>query len=44
MTAVRRPKSGRRRPVARKQVLDPLRHDVPACTHCEPAVELGFLE
>ncbi|MEU2780113.1 DUF6233 domain-containing protein [Streptomyces sp. NPDC007162] len=37
-------KNGRCRPVTREQALDALRHDVPACPHCEPAVKLGFLE
>ncbi|WP_046730674.1 DUF6233 domain-containing protein [Streptomyces humi] len=37
-------KSGRCRPVTREQALDALRHDVPACAHCQPAAELGFLD
>ncbi|MGW5658435.1 DUF6233 domain-containing protein [Streptomyces humi] len=37
-------KSGRCRPVTREQALDALRHDVPACTHCQPDTELGVLE
>ncbi|MEV6738644.1 DUF6233 domain-containing protein [Streptomyces sp. NPDC051104] len=37
-------KSGRCRPATRAQVLDALRQQVPACTHCRPDTALGFLE
>jgi hypothetical protein len=37
-------KSGRCRAVSREQALDALRQQVPACDHCRPDTELGFLE
>ncbi|MFB6961859.1 DUF6233 domain-containing protein [Streptomyces sp. NPDC056309] len=37
-------KSGRCVPVSRGQALDALRQQVPACLHCRPDTQLGFLE
>ncbi|MGW1987905.1 DUF6233 domain-containing protein [Streptomyces collinus] len=35
-------KSGRCRPATRKQALDALRRQVPACIHCRPDTALGI--
>ncbi|MEU5367357.1 DUF6233 domain-containing protein [Streptomyces sp. NPDC005925] len=37
-------RSGRCRPATRQQVLDALRQQVPACTHCRPDTALGILD
>ncbi|MEV0982355.1 DUF6233 domain-containing protein [Streptomyces sp. NPDC049915] len=37
-------KSGRCRPVTRKQAVQALLHQVPPCVHCRPDTELGVLE
>ncbi|MFE9313334.1 DUF6233 domain-containing protein [Streptomyces sp. NPDC006706] len=31
-------------PVSRGQALDALRQQVPACLHCRPDTQLGFLD
>ncbi|MFD8520926.1 DUF6233 domain-containing protein [Streptomyces capillispiralis] len=37
-------KSGRCRPASREQVVEALRHGVPACMHCRPDTALGLLD
>ncbi|MER6977265.1 DUF6233 domain-containing protein [Streptomyces carpinensis] len=37
-------KSNRCVPVSRDQPLDALRQQVPACSHCRPDTELGYLD
>ncbi|WP_030180469.1 DUF6233 domain-containing protein [Streptomyces sp. NRRL S-813] len=37
-------KSNRCAPVSRDQALDAMRQQVPACSHCRPDTELGYLD
>ncbi|NDZ74550.1 hypothetical protein G3I36_26630 [Streptomyces sp. SID10362] len=37
-------KSGRCQPTSRAQVVEALRHGVPACVHCRPDTALGLLD